>query len=195
MCGRYTISIDEQEIRDIVNAITQQHPGAEVKTGEIYPTNPAPVLLAVQDGIRPEVAVWGFPNFRSKSGVIINARAETALNKKTFRESLLTRRCVIPSTGFFEWTKDARKQKYLFRESGNPLLYMAGFYNDYGGERRYVILTTDANQSVREIHNRMPIIVHRQEIDDWVENETATQKILERVPPSLKPIAISAKIS
>ena len=111
MRGRYTISIDEQEIRDIVNAITQRHPDAEFKTGEIYPTNPAPVLLAGQDDIRPDVAVWGFPNFRSKSGVIINARAETALDKKSFRESLLSRRCVIPSTGFFEWAKDAKKTK------------------------------------------------------------------------------------
>ena len=59
MRGRYTISIDEQEIRDIVNAITQRHPDAEFKTGEIYPTNPAPVLLAGQDDIRPDVAVWG----------------------------------------------------------------------------------------------------------------------------------------
>lgn len=184
MCGRYTISIDEQEIRDIVKAITQQHPDAEVKTGEIYPTNPAPVLLAGQDDIHPDVAVWGFPNFRSK-GVIINARAETALDKKTFRESLLTRRCVIPSTGFFEWTKDTKKQKYLFRESGKSLLYMAGFYNDYGGERRYVILTTNANQSVRDIHNRMPVIVHRQEIAEWINNESSVQKILELVPPVL----------
>lgn len=185
MCGRYTISIDEQEIRDIVKAITQQHPDAAVKTGEIYPTNPAPILLAGQDEIRPDVAVWGFPNFRSKSGVMINARAETALDKKTFRESLLTRRCVIPSTGFFEWTKDAGKQKYLFRESGKPLLYMAGFYNAYKGERRYVILTTDANQSVRAIHNRMPVIVHRREISDWILKDDAMQRILERVPPVL----------
>ena len=65
-----------------MNTITQQRPGMEVKTGEIYPTNPAPVLLAGRDNIRPDVAVWGFPNFRSKSGVIINARAETALDKK-----------------------------------------------------------------------------------------------------------------
>ena len=185
MCGRYTISIDEQEIRDIVNAITQRHPDAEFKTGEIYPTNPAPVLLAGQDDIRPDVAVWGFPNFRSKSGVIINTRAETALDKKSFRESLLSRRCVIPSTGFFEWAKDAKKQKYLFRETGKALLYMAGFYNEFGGERRYVILTTDANQSVRDIHNRMPVIVYRQEIGDWIRNETAMRKILERVPPIL----------
>jgi hypothetical protein len=80
------------------------------------------------------VAVWGFPNFRSKSGVIINARAETALDKKTFRESLLSRRCVIPSTGFFEWTKTGAKKKYLFRETGKSLLYMAGIYNDYGND-------------------------------------------------------------
>ena len=98
---------------------------------------------------------------------------------------LLSRRCVIPSTGFFEWTKGAKKQKYLFRETGKALLYMAGFYNEFGGERRYVILTTDANQSVREIHNRMPVIVRRQEIEDWIWNETAMKKILERVPPIL----------
>lgn len=185
MCGRYTISIDEQEIRDIVKAITQNNPEIEVKTGEIYPTNPAPVLLASQGDIHPDVAVWGFPNFRSKSGVIINARAETALDKKTFRESLLSRRCVIPSTGFFEWSQGTQKQKYLFRESGKSLLYMAGFYNEFKGEQRYVILTTAANQSVREIHNRMPVIVRRQEIEDWIWNETAMKKILERVPPIL----------
>ena len=185
MCGRYTISIDVQEIRDIVNTITQQRPGMEVKTGEIYPTNPAPVLLAGRDNIRPDVAVWGFPNFRSKSGVIINARAETALDKKTFRESLLSRRCVIPSTGFFEWTKTGAKKKYLFRETGKSLLYMAGIYNDYGNERRYVILTTDANQSVQEIHIRMPVIVHQQEIGDWIKKDAAMQKILARVPPAL----------
>lgn len=185
MCGRYTISIDEQEIRDIVKAITQNNPEIEVKTGEIYPTNPAPVLLAGQGDIRPDVAVWGFPNFYGKNGVIINARAETALDKKTFRESLLSRRCVIPSTGFFEWTKDARKQKYLFRETGKALLYMAGFYNEFKGKQRYVILTTAANKSVQDIHNRMPVIVHRQEIEDWIRNENAMQKILERVPPVL----------
>lgn len=64
-------------------------------------------------------------------------------------------------------------------------MYMAGFYNEFGGERRYVILTTDANQSVRDIHNRMPVIVYRQEIGDWIRNETAMRKILERVPPIL----------
>lgn len=92
---------------------------------------------------------------------------------------------MIPSTGFFEWTKDAKKQKYLFREAGKSLLYMAGFYNNYGGARRYVILTTAANKSVQDIHNRMPVIVHRQEIEDWIRNETAMRKILERVPPIL----------
>ena len=82
MRGRYTISIDEQEIRDIVNAITQRHPDAEFKTGEIYPTNPAPVLLAGQDDIRPDVAVWGFPNFRSKSGVIITPELKRRSTKR-----------------------------------------------------------------------------------------------------------------
>lgn len=68
---------------------------------------------------------WGFPKWDGK-GVIINAKSETA-SEKNIKQSLLQRRCVIPSTGFYEWNNAGKsKEKYLFRSETSPVLYMAG---------------------------------------------------------------------
>ena len=183
MCGRYQFTMTD-DIREIVEEVGRRQPGAELKTGEIYPTNTAPILLAEGEAVVPAASIWGFPHFRGK-GVLINARAETAQEKKTFRESLHTRRCVIPSSGFFEWSQGETKEKYLFGLPGSDTLYMAGLYNDYHGERRFVILTTAPNQSVREIHNRMPLVLPRQEIPRWIRGEGALE-LLRREPPQLR---------
>lgn len=110
MCGRYTLMTDEEygDIRRIIQEVQDKLHGAPVKTGEIFPTNLAPVLLTDQGRVEAEAAIWGFPNFRNK-GVIINARAETAPEKPMFRKSLLTSRCIVPTTGFFEWSKEKSK--------------------------------------------------------------------------------------
>lgn len=182
MCGRYTIDPEEQEIQAIIKAITEKRPAVEIRTGEIYPTNPAPILMETSGEITPDVAGWGFPHFKG-SGVIINARAETALDKRMFRDSLLTRRCVIPSTGFFEWDKS--KHKILFQTPGSSVLYMAGFYNEFQGARKYIILTTAANNSVQDIHNRMPVVLQHNELEDWITREDAMVSILHRTPMEL----------
>jgi len=109
--------------------------------------------------------VWGYPNFRGK-GVIINARSETAQEKKLFGAALKRRRCVIPSTGFYEW--DAEKKKYLFNMPDSPMLYMAGIYDQFDGENRFVILTTEAEGAMAEIHKRMPVIIPKNRIRDWL---------------------------
>lgn len=111
MCGRYSLLTgeEEREIRDIVVVVSRKYPDMKMKTGEIFPTNTAPVLIGGASRLEPEPLAWGFPSFQSK-GVIINARAETAEQKKMFQESLLKRRCVIPTTGFYEWKQEASKQ-------------------------------------------------------------------------------------
>lgn len=78
----------------------------------------------------PELLAWGFPRF-DKKGVVINARAETAPDKPMFRKCLEQRRCVIPSTGFYEWAAD--KTKYRFRLPGEDALYMAGLTTSLPG--------------------------------------------------------------
>ena len=90
--------------------------------------------------------VWGYPRFQGKSGSIINARSETAGERPMFRRSLAERRCVIPTTGFFEWGpgEGGGKRKYRFNRPGTRALYLAGLWNEFAGEEKCVILTTAA---------------------------------------------------
>ncbi|MGI6199720.1 MAG: SOS response-associated peptidase [Christensenellales bacterium] len=186
MCGRYTLFTgdDYREMQRIVaEADERAHAqGATVKTGEIYPTNLAPILLPGTDGLQAEPAVWGYPGFKGK-GVIINARAETALEKRTFREGVLSHRCVIPTTGFYEW--DASKAKFLFRRPGSGVLYLAGLYQGSGKQRRYVILTTAPNASVSDVHNRMPLILPDDKLFDWGSDAAWAIEHLRAKMPSL----------
>ena len=149
MCGRYQFSMEESaELREIVRQVGQGQDGWH--TGEIYPTNRVPVLVTAQEQTAPALLGWGFPGFQG-SKTIINARAETAAERPMFRKSLEGRRCVVPSSGFFEWDKD--KQKYLFRLPDKNTLYMAGLWNEFAGERRFCIVTTAANASISDIHS------------------------------------------
>lgn len=184
MCGRYVLFSDPelQEIREIIEEMQSRN--ETFKTGEIFPTDRAPVLIQKNSNITPEVLAWGFPNFRNK-GVIINARAETVPVKPLFRNCLLTRRCVIPSTGFFEWSHNGRKTKYRFNLPGTGVLYMAGLYDEFQGKRRFTIITTTANQSMADIHNRMPVVLDSNAKDHWLKDPKAAMKLLSEVPPQL----------
>jgi putative SOS response-associated peptidase YedK len=183
MCGRYNFTVEQNdEILEILEKLNAKFHNAAVKTGDIYPTNQAPILALDQEEISPTISAWGFPKFNEK-GVMINARSETAFEKKTFRDSLLNRRCIIPSTGFYEW--DSEKRKFLFRMEGTKVLYMAGLYTRYGEELRFVILTTEANASMKEIHTRMPLVIPKQEVSAWIKDAKATGDYLKRVPPML----------
>ncbi len=183
MCGRYNFTVEQSdEIREILEKLNAKFHQTAVKNGEIFPTDQAPILIDEEKEVSPSLSNWGFPKFNQK-GVIINARAESAFEKKTFRDSLINRRCIIPSTGFYEW--DSEKNKFLFRLEGTNTLYMAGLYNVYQGELRYVILTTEANASMREIHNRMPLVLPKNEITTWILDQDATGDLLRSVPPQL----------
>jgi len=183
VCGRYNFTVEQSdEILEILEKLNAKFQGKEARTGEVFPTNLAPILIEEHKEVSPALSVWGFPKFDQK-GVIINARAETAFEKKTFRDSLLNRRCIVPTTGFYEW--DGEKKKFMFRQEGTNALYMAGLYSYYREEMRYVILTTEANESMKEIHTRMPLVIPKNEIDTWIMDDSATNDLLKRVPPQL----------
>ncbi|MBE6907888.1 MAG: SOS response-associated peptidase [Ruminococcaceae bacterium] len=183
MCGRYQFTAEEsQDIRNIITEIERKCRVTGMKTGEVYPTNLVPVLLPSGSDIVPELLSWGFPNFRNK-GVIINARAETAQEKPMFKKCLAEKRCVIPTTGFYEW--DSAKKKYLFQLPEAPELYLAGLYNDFAGEQRFTILTTAANASIADVHNRMPLVLPKEDISPWLQNTSAAVRILNREQPML----------
>ena len=129
-----------------------------------------------------EEMTWGFPQYQ-KSGLLINARAETVLERKMFRDSVLHRRCIIPAKQFYEWDSD--KNKAAFLRENQPILYMAGFYNCFLDEDRFVIITTQANESVSPVHHRMPLILDGNELEDWVYDDTFLEFALHKIPPQL----------
>lgn len=188
MCGRYSLAPEEsKEIAQIVAEIQRRYGAASIHLGEIYPTNTAPVLLPEGKKITPKPMTWGFPSFNGK-GVIINARGETAFDKPTFRRSLLERRCVVPTTGFFEWDKG--KNKYRFRLPDRDALYLAGLWNSYQGEERFVVLTTAPNDTIINIHDRMPVILTPTELEPWLlDTEMASAKLTAR-QPALESMAV-----
>lgn len=184
MCGRYTLMTDE-EYRDLEKIVEEvsRATGTPVKTeGDVYPTNDAPVLLNREGRRLADLFKWGFPNFYRK-GVIINARAETAEDKPTFRRCLEHGRCVIPSAGFYEWNPD--KRKIRFYQPGHAL-YMAGLYRVYEDKPCYVILTTAANLSVADVHDRMPLVLQPDQIDPWLQDSGTALSILHASPPPLE---------
>lgn len=172
MCGRY-LAIDAGEIvehREIINEINERYkdtplPGA-MAAGEVFPTNVAPVLVSGKEGPAPALMKWGWPK-RQGGGVIINARCETAAEKGMFAGPLMSRRCVVPAAGFFEWRGEhGKKQKYLFRPPEGRALYMAGLFDAYANA--YVILTAPANAAVAPYHDRMPLILAPEALCAWL---------------------------
>ena len=122
MCGRYDFGkgATDEKMAALINAMERRYPGM-YKTGEILPGDTAPAVIARSEKIIPVPAVFGFPGF-SGGRLLINARAETAAEKKTFAESLKERRVILPATGFYEW--DANKTKYLFTAGGLTVFYL-----------------------------------------------------------------------
>lgn len=177
MCGRYYV--DDETAREIEKIVRDLDRKLQIdRAGDIRPSDAALVLNQRERHLTAEKMNWGFPGFQGK-GLLINARAEGVLEKKTFRESVLHRRCVIPAKGFYEWNQG--KEKFSF-ERDEPILFMAGCFNQFQGQNRFVILTTEANVTVSTVHDRMPLILEPQEVRDWVLDDYAVEFLLHKTP-------------
>lgn len=180
MCGRYFIDEGQmaEEIMQIVEQINRRQPpeAAQMKLGEIYPSDVAPAVCA--QGARP--MRWGFARADGK-GLIINARSETAAQRPMFAREMRAQRLVVPASGYYEWLKDeqGKKQKYAFSREDEPL-YMAGLWRMEPGHAlpAFVILTTDAAPAIRFVHERMPVLLGRRHLRAWLRDDQAAQQIL-----------------
>lgn len=182
MCGRYYV--DDETAREIERLVRNLDRRFQMKAGDVCPARQAAVICADAEdrNLCLKQMYWGFPG-PGQTQLVINARAESALEKKTFRDSVLCRRCIIPAKGFYEWNR--KKEKYQFERKGGGLMFMAGFYNLYQAQEHFVILTTQANPSVRNVHDRMPLILEETEIESWLTERMETEGYLRRTPPLL----------
>ncbi len=181
MCSRYYI--DEDLSGGIYELLARTPSDVCLTARDVYPGELAPVLTGDKTGLSWASMRWGFPQYTGK-GLLINARSETALQKRTFSESVLHRRCVIPARRFYEW--DDSRNKVSFSQEDGTALFMAGFFNLIQDELRFVILTTEANASVRQVHERMPLILEKDDIEKWIYDPMETQRFLKKLPLPLE---------
>jgi len=182
VCGRYSNTRGSPELErefQAINCLNNTAPRYN-----IAPTQSAPVII--QKSQRTIVSMqWGFIPFWAKNSgqPLINARSETLLSKPSFKNAFLHQRCLIPADGFYEWLRPGKpmprssvsaKQPIRFTLQPEPLFAFAGLWNlnhDPEGStgERFVIITTQANEVVKPVHDRMPVILGPEAYDPWLD--------------------------
>ncbi len=186
MCGRYYVEPEENEaeMQRILADLNRRYPDSKLlplmRLGDILPSQIAPVMANSKSlTARPFLMKWGYAE--GERPLIINARSESALEKPMFRESMQTRRCLIPANRYFEWQKTPEaKLKYCIAPDEQPVFYMAGIYRLEPNRElpAFVILTCDAAEEIKFIHPRMPVILPREQLVAWLNPAADVQSIL-----------------
>lgn len=185
MCGRYTSTTPPADLAAYFHV---DETVIDEPLGERYnvaPTDPVYGVAASKDGSVRRLGTfrWGLVPFWAKDlsvgARLINARAETVLDKPAFRRPLERRRCIIPADGFYEWEAvggSKKKQPWYIRRRDGDVLAFAGLWDVWhpgeGPDGRVVsctIITTDANDAVRPLHDRMPVVLPPHEWDPWLD--------------------------
>ncbi|MCY4600882.1 MAG: SOS response-associated peptidase, partial [Acidobacteria bacterium] len=192
MCGRFTQVLSWPELRDLMEL-----EGPMLDLAPRYNVAPGQQIAAVRrepDGRRLAMLRWGLiPGWAADPAIghrLINARAETASSKPSFRGAFRSRRCLIPASGFYEWQRaGAVRQPYLIGRGDGRLLAFAGLWERWtvrrgatlGGSlaahepgdviETCTILTTSANEAVAPVHHRMPVILPREAFEPWLGGE------------------------
>ena len=181
MCARFFV---DDDIFASIEAVTdaQSEAAASLRYGDVGPARQAPVIVGKQGRLFADAMTWGFPRYDGK-GLVINARSETAAEKPMFRDSFRFRRCVVPAKHFYEW--DSAKNLVTFRRPDDPVLYMAGLYEPFSGQNRFTVLTTAANASVSKFHDRMPVLLDRNDLAAWLFDGSAAPQLTEKEMPAL----------
>jgi putative SOS response-associated peptidase YedK len=168
MCGRYTLHVQKQKLAE---AIALALPEAYEPDYNIGPGQEA-LSIATRDKATPVATMmhWGL---RTPQNFHINARIETADTTPRFRESWHEHRCLLPANGFYEWYQDGiTKQPYYIYPQDEALHYYAGlWFPKANGESAatFVILTTEAQPAIRDVHKRMPVILKQEAQAEWLE--------------------------
>jgi putative SOS response-associated peptidase YedK len=180
MCGRYTQGVHFGDIASRFHAeLWDRVDEQDVARYNVSPSQSVLIVVGDDAGRRLIHAAWGLrPAWVSAdSGIApINARSETAASLPMFRAALRKSRCLIPADGFYEWRKvpgQKRKQPFYFRLRGGGLFAFAGLWQppneNSGGVPTCTILTTAPNEMVKQVHNRMPVILEPAFEELWLD--------------------------
>jgi len=193
VCGRFALATEKHvlemlyqlEIRDALEPRYNIAPGQDILALRFSPQRGDRELVKLKWGLVP---FWA--EEKSIGNRLINARAETAAEKPAFRSAFKKRRVLIPAGGFFEWKSEegAKQPYYICRLDGKPFS-LAGLWERWekgaAPLETCTILTTEPNELVAKLHNRMPVIIPPEDYESWIDPETdqdAVAELLTAVP-------------
>ena len=181
MCGRYFVDDGiERELKNAFQAVNISK--FQAKAGDVHPTELAFILTGTKEICLTQMR-WGFRK-KDQKDLLINARVETVKEKPMFNESIRYNRCVIPASGFYEWNKIGEKAS--FRPLYRKVLFMAGIWQKVEDENQFTILTTIPNASVAPVHDRMPLVLDRDEVPQWLMDWKQAEELLTKRPALLE---------
>lgn len=149
-----------------------------VKTGNVTPGDVAAVIANSRE-LRPQPfgMLWGYRLSNGK--LVYNARSETAAQKSLFADGMAQRRCLIPAAHYYEWqTTKTGKQPYMLYPKGKREMLLAGIYRFENKQPVFSVLTRVPSEEIAQIHDRMPVILPKEALSDWLNPRYRAEEIL-----------------
>ena len=185
MCGRKTLTKDTQAIIEELLVDEWDQKDEYYPSYNIAPTQNSPILI-YNNKRKIEHMRWGLiPSWAKDKAIgakMINARGETLLEKPSFKNLVISKRCIVITDGYFEWQNIATvKTPHYFHDPKKNILPMAGLWDEWksaNGElmKTYTVITTTPKPEYAHIHNRMPVILQHSEIDVWINTRDHSPK-------------------
>ena len=184
MCGRYTLAAPVNELVEQFDI--DEYPSSITTSYNIAPTQEVAAVIAEDEKRKLEMLRWGLvPAWTDDPSIgnrMINARSETVAEKPSFRKAFKDRRCLVLSDGFYEWrrTPDGKQPYYIHLKDGSPFAF-AGLWESWRDAqeiRSCTIITTEANELVGDIHNRMPVILAPEDYSLWLDPDFKEREAL-----------------
>jgi putative SOS response-associated peptidase YedK len=191
MCGRFDLTLPPGRVAEAYRAEVPEAFASKPRYN-IAPTQEVPIVIGGGDGVGRRLVSARFglrPDWWTLPSDLINIRVESLTEKPYFARLVRTQRCVVPVTGFFEWYHEGRRRTpFRFVPRAGGLLSMAGLYlvNDFGYRKSYAfaVLTCPANEEMRPIHERMPVLLTDDGVAAWLGGEAATAELLPWLGPA-----------
>jgi putative SOS response-associated peptidase YedK len=181
MCGRFSLALTKEELELFCElGIPLSEPWAQ--RYNVCPSERLPVITKGGAGLQAQWMSWGLKPAWAKAGgpAPINARSETVFDKAFFRKSILARKALVPATSFFEWRREkSGKQPFAIYCGEEKIFYFAAIYEN----ETFALLTCSANSSITKLHDRMPLILGKEDLEAWwsVHSPQDLEAVVQRV--------------
>ena len=185
MCGRYVITKPVSKTLGLVKTNIKVE---DTDNFNAHPSQKLPVIKSYTNGKALENLDWGLiPSWakdKKDFKPLINARVETLVEKISFKILIQTSRCLVVADGYYEWKRiEKEKVPYFFQREDNDLIFFAGIFQD----NKFCIITREASNEIKEIHNREPLIINKSQINNYLNIKKNGMEILNAIKaPKIK---------